>query len=113
VSGYARARAFNNRVILKPLIDPAFGNSAKLLTALVSAFFPSAAALYFLQTSDNAWMETGLTEIASPAAPREELLVKHLAAMQKVPVMTQHPVNNQRADPAAPIAAKISQKDNL
>lgn len=73
-------------VYLQPLFHPAVDNAADLLRCLPGSIpFLMGRTVYLSMRSYQAWLETALHTLKMSAAPRQVLLVKHLAAAQRVP----------------------------
>lgn len=112
--GYARVTCFNNRVMIVPIFARESFDLKLVLTSLISEFFANADKVFLLQSADIGWLTDDLEKIASILAPREELLVKHLTAMQRIPKAELTPsANGKRANPATPMMPVSKHKDNI
>ena len=114
VKGYARISCFNNKVLITPVLMNTIENVDTVLAALVNEFFSTADKIYLLQTADTGWLSTDLENLGTQATPREELLVKHFAAMQKLPSaeLNQNAVGHQ-TDTVTPMMPSSRRKDNI
>lgn len=114
LKGYARITWVNNRVMIAPIFVNGTSSLNTILAALISEFFTSADEFFLLQSSDIGWLTNDLEKFASRMFPREELLVKHLTAMQIIPKgEIVHNTNGQRANPATPMMPSFKNKDNI
>ena len=85
-----------------------------VLAALVSEFFSSADKVYLLQTADTGWLTADLEKLGNQVTPREELLVKHFAAMQKLPsAELNHNTVTHQTDTVTPMMPSAGRKDNI
>ena len=114
LQGYARVNCFNNKVLIAPVLMKTTENLESILSFLVDEYFRSAAEIYLLQTADSGWLTGDLEEIANCITPREELLVKHFAARQKLPaVELNHNTSGHRVDTVTPMLPSAGGKDNI
>ncbi len=114
LKGYAKVSAFNNKVLITPVLMNTIEDAGVVLSALVNEFFSTAAKVYLLQTADTGWLTVDLDKIGAQASPREELLVKHFAAMQKLPsVELNHNKVGQQTDTVTPVMPTAKYKDNI
>jgi hypothetical protein len=114
VKGYARVSGFNNKVMIAPVFMNTVEDTGAVLAALVNAFFSTADKVYLLQTADTGWLTAELENLGSQATPREELLVKHFAAMQKLPsAELNHGNIGHRTDTVTPMMPSAGSKDNI
>jgi hypothetical protein len=112
--GYARVNCFNNKVLIAPIFMKTSDSPEYILAALISEYFSTAEAIYLLQTADSGWLTGDLENIARRQTPREELLVKHFTAMQKVPAIElSHSANGHRVDTVTPLMPSVKHKDNI
>jgi len=74
-------------IFLQPLIHPDVKNIDTLLSALVRQM-PSLLGrpVYLAMRSYQAWLQSSLEQLGAQVAPRQALMVKHLAHIQRVPV---------------------------
>jgi hypothetical protein len=114
LKGYARVNCFNNKVLIAPLFMNTLEDVEGILSALVKEFFSATAKVYLLQTADIGWLTADLEKIGARVTPREELLVKHFAAMQKLPAAElNHTAVGHRTDTVTPIMPSARRKDNI
>lgn len=114
LQGYSRVSCFNNKVLIAPVLMKTTEDLESILSLLVDEYFHSAAEIYLLQTADSGWLTGDLEEIAKRLTPREELLVKHFTARQKLPAAElNHNASGHRADTATPLLPSAGGKDNI
>ncbi|MCJ7518396.1 MAG: hypothetical protein MUO42_01820 [Anaerolineaceae bacterium] len=114
LKGYVRVNCFNNKVLIAPVLMKTSDALESILSALLTEYFPSADALYLLQTADTGWLTGDLEKIGARFTPREELLVKHFAAMLKLPsAELNHSASSHRADTATSMLPSAGRKDNI
>ena len=114
VKGYARVSCFNNKVLITPVLMNTIENVDTVLAALVNEFFSTADKVYLLQTADTGWLTADLEKLGTQATPREELLVKHFAAMQKLPsAELNHNAVGHQTDTVTPMMPSSRRKDNI
>jgi len=114
VKGFARVSGFNNKVLVAPVFMNTVEDPGAVLADLVNAFFSSADKVYLLQTADTGWLTADLEKLGALAAPREELLVKHFAAMQKLPAAElNHGKVGHQTDTVTPMMPTARRKDNI
>ncbi len=114
LKGYARVSCFNNKVLISPVLMNTVENAETVLTALVHKFFSTADKVYLLQTADTGWLTADLEKLGAQATPREELLVKHFAAMQKLPAAElNHNSVAYKTDTVTPMMPSARGKDNI
>ncbi len=114
IKGYAKVSGFNNKVIIAPILDNNLQDSVIILSSLVEKFFHAADAVYMLQTADSGGLTADLEKIGVRKTPRYELLVKHFAAMQKLPAAElNHNGSGHRADTITPLMPSAGRKDNI
>ena len=114
VKGYARVSGFNNKVLITPVLMNTVENADSVIAALVNGFFSTADKVYLLQTADTGWLSADLEKLGAQATPREELLVKHFAAMQKLPAAElNHNAVAHQADTVTPMMPSSGRKDNI
>lgn len=114
IYGIAFLECFNNKALIKPLLERNLDRSQELLLSLITEYFFLAQIVYIQQTSDQAWLTAILESFAHQVQPREELLVKHFAAVEKVPVTKLNHANNRRqSDTVTPMMPSTKHGDNL
>lgn len=114
LKGYARVNCFNNKVLIAPVFVNDLQDIESILAVLVKEFFSSADKIYLFQTADTGWLTADLENFGTRLTPREELLVKHFAAMQKLPAAElNHNANGHRADTVTPMMPSVGHKDNI
>ena len=114
VKGYARISCFNNKVLITPVLLNTVENVETVIAALVNQFFSTANKIYLLQTADTGWLSTDLEKMGTQVTPREELLVKHFAAMQKLPSADlNHNAVGHQTDTVTPMMPSAGRKDNI
>jgi hypothetical protein len=114
LKGYARVNCFNNKVLIAPVFVNSLENIEDILAVLIKDFFSSADKVYLLQTADTGWMTADLEKFGSRLTPREELLVKHFAVMQKLPAAElNHNASGHRTNTVTPMMPSAGRKDNI
>lgn len=114
LKGYARVNCFNKKVLIAPVLVNNLDNLEGILAVLVNNFFQDAEMIYLLQTADSGWLTGELENIGTRLFPREELLVKHFAAVQKLPAAElNHSSAGHRADTVTPMMPSSGSKDNI
>jgi hypothetical protein len=114
LKGYANVCQFENKVLITPFFMKTQYELANILDALILKFFASVEKIYFLQTAESEWLTGDLENLALRHSPREELLVKHFTALQKLPVAEyNHSANGHRVDTVTPILPSARRKDNI
>ena len=114
VKGYARVSGFNNKVLITPVLMNTVENAETVLTDLVHEFFSTADKVYLHQTADTGWLTADLEKLGEQVTPREELLVKHFAAMQKLPAAElNHNSVAHQTDTVTPMMPSARRKDNI
>jgi hypothetical protein len=114
LKGYARVNSINNKVLIAPVFMNNLESLEIVLAGLVEKFYPSAEMVYLLQTADSGWLSSELEKIGTRQTPREELLVKHFVAVQKLPAAElNHSASGHRADTVTPMMPSSGRKDNI
>ena len=114
VKGYANISCFNNKVLITPVLMNTVENAETVIAALINEFFSTADKIYLHQTADAAWLSTDLEKLGTQVTPREELLVKHFAAMQKLPSADlNHNAVAHQTDTVTPMMPSAGRKDNI
>ncbi|KPL75125.1 hypothetical protein [Leptolinea tardivitalis] len=94
-------------IYLKPVFHPDAVDVDCLIRALASVLpNPSSRPVYLAIRSYQSWLENGLQKIGAEAAPRQALLVKHLIARQRSPILERglKALEQRRAEPSSPMA---------
>ncbi len=114
VKGYAKVSAFNNKVLIAPVMMNSVEDAVTVLSTLPNEFFSSAEKVFLLQTADIGWLTAELDKMGTQVTPREELLVKHFAAMQKLPsAELNHNAVAHQTDTITPMMPSAGRKDNI
>ena len=114
LNGYAKVNCFNNKVLIAPLLMNTVEDVVTILSSLIKEFFSAADKVYLLQTADSGWLTADLEKIGARVTPREELLVKHFTARQKLPAAElNHNAVGHRTDTVTPIMPSAGRKDNI
>jgi hypothetical protein len=112
--GYAYRERSNGIVLVKPFFRLDIENAEKAIRQLISQFFYDAKSVFLVQTSDQSWLTESLFNLGEQAFPREELLVKHFAVMEKQPVAHLNKAQNSRqADTVRPLIPSSRSRDHL
>ena len=92
VLAYAEAFSGPQGIYIQPVIHPAVRDVEPLLAGLVTQL-PAVAGrpIYLAVRSYQAWLEPTLHHLNSQPAPRQALLVKHLAILQRVTLLARKP----------------------
>jgi hypothetical protein len=99
-------------IYLRPLIHPNVSNVHNLLNSMEGHLLPLLGRkVYLAVRSHQAWLENPLTSMNALAAERQALLVRHLAAMQRKPVLNvaRSMIDETGAEPTIP-PVRSSQK---
>ena len=93
ILAYAEATVGPQGVYVNPVIHPAVRDVQPLLAGL-AAQIPQTIGrpLYLVVRSYHAWLESTLHHLRALPSPRQALLVKHLAILQRVPLLARKPV---------------------
>jgi hypothetical protein len=93
-------------IYLYPLIHPDIEDVGSLLNSLPPALAPLLGRpVYMAVRSYQAWMETTLTELGARSAPRQALMVKHMALAQRVPLNARLvQIEGRQIEPAKTVA---------
>ena len=88
VTAYADVEFGPHGIYLKPIFHPDAVDVDCLIKSL-AAVLPnqSTRPVYMAVRSYQSWLENGLQKIGAEAAPRQALLVKHLIARQRSPIL--------------------------
>lgn len=113
LQGYADIKKFNSVVLIKPIFKNSVADSKDFLLGLALSLSDTTNRILIMQTSDQAWLTKSLNEIGHQILPREELLVKHFAALEKLPLERfNHAKNGQRVDTITPLMSS-KKKDKI
>ena len=93
ILAYAEAFSGPQGVYIQPVIHPAVRDVEPLLAGLV-AQLPALAGrpVYLAVRAYQAWLESTLQHLNCQPAPRQALLVKHLAILQRIPLLARKSV---------------------
>lgn len=105
IVGWASVKSGLHGVFVVPLLHPEVKNAPQVLACLESQLHhETRLPVYFGVRSYQAWLEPALESMDWKVLPRQALMVKRLAIIQKVAVTALHAVRNeQRAEPTTPI----------
>lgn len=94
-------------IYLKPIFHPDAVDVDCLIRTL-TAVLPnqSGRPVYMAVRSYQSWLENGLEQLGAEATPRRALLVKHLIARQRSPILERSlkALERRRAEPSSPMA---------
>jgi hypothetical protein len=111
--GYAYCRQFNSTILIKPFLRIEHPEALEAVTQLIQTIGGEPKRLLLIQTSDQSWMTELLIEIGKQLTPREELMVKHFAVMEKHPVASLEKVRNgHQADTVRPFIPSTQEEKN-
>lgn len=114
ILGYAYCDRFNGIVLIKPYLRIDVENADKAIRQLITQFFHDAKSVFLLQTSDQGWLTESLFNLGEQILPREELLVKHFAVVEKQPVANLNKARNGRqTDTVRPLMPSSGSGDHL
>lgn len=103
IMGYAYSERSNGIALVKPFLRMDIENAENAIRRLIAQFFVDVKSFFLVQTSDQSWLSESLFNIGDQSLPREELLVKHFAVMEKQPVASLNKAQNGRqADTVRP-----------
>jgi len=105
IVGWASVKTGLHGVFVLPLLHPEVKNSMQVLGCLERQLHREThLPVYFGVRSYQSWLESALESMDWQMLPRQALMVKRLAVIQKVAVPALHAVrNDQRAEPTTPI----------
>lgn len=107
VTAYCDVEFGTQGIYLKPVFHPDAVDVDCLIRAL-TAVLPnqSGRPIYMAVRSYQSWLENGLEQIGAEAAPRQALLVKHLIARVRSPILERslQALERRRAEPSSPMA---------
>jgi hypothetical protein len=92
---------------LQPIFHPEAVEVDCLIKALTSVLpNQSNRPVYLAVRSYQSWLESGLQKIGAEASPRQALLVKHLIARQRSPILERglQALEHRRVEPSSPMA---------
>jgi len=96
IQGYAYVSRSNGISLIKPFFRMEFNKPEDAIRRLINQFLPGAKSVFLVQTSDQSWLTESLSNLGEQSSPREELLVKHFAVMEKQPVGNLNKAQNGR-----------------
>jgi hypothetical protein len=105
LAGWASVKTGLQGVFVVPLLHPEVKNAPQVLACLETQLHrETRLPVYFGVRSYQAWLEPALESMDWQVQPRQALMVKRLAVIQKVAVPAMHAVRNEhRAEPTSPI----------
>jgi hypothetical protein len=114
VLGYAYKSRSNGIAVIKPFLRLDVENPEEALRRLISQYLSDAKSVFLVQTSDQSWLTESLLNLGEQALPREELLVKHFAVMEKQSVAQLNKAQNGvQADTVRPLIPSSRNKNHL
>ena len=103
VLGTAKVNFSSNRSVVHFMFDPRTQNPKESMRELIILQAPQYTDWYICQQAGQDWLEEHLQCLAQPALARRELLVKHFAIREKLPVgILNHTTDNSHPDPITP-----------
>lgn len=103
IQGIAAIVFSSSRAVMQILLDPRILNPQIFLRELIAMHADHYTTWYIRQISGQDWMEEHLHNLAQPVLARRELLVKHFAIREKLPLgILNHSAENSHPDPVAP-----------
>jgi len=107
VTAYTDVEFGPSGIYLRPIFHPDAVDVDSLIREL-AGILPnqSKRPVYVAVRSYQSWLENGLQKIGAEAAPRQALLVKHLIAKQRSPILERglQALEHRRAEPSSPMA---------
>ncbi len=101
ILGYVAPTYGPQGIFLQPIIHPGVENISKLLLSLLNHMpFQLGRPVYVAVRSYQGWLENALQELGAQAAPRQALLVKHLANIQRSPAYARGNAVLEKRQPA-------------
>jgi len=101
--GTAKVNFSGNRSVVHFLFDPRIQNPQEVMRELIILQAPQYTDWYIRQQTGQDWLEEHLHCLAQPELERRELLVKHFAIREKLPVgILNHTTDNSHPDPITP-----------
>ncbi len=94
-------------IYLKPIFHPDAVDVDCLIQALTTVIpNQSGRPIYMAVRSYQSWLENGLQQIGAEASPRQALLVKHLIARVRSPILerSRQALEQRRVEPSSPMA---------
>lgn len=107
VMAYADVEFGSQGIYVKPIFHPDALDVDCLIKALTTVLpNQSGRPVYMTVRSYQSWLENGLERIGAEASPRQALLVKHLIARQRSPILERgiQALERRRAEPSSPMA---------
>jgi hypothetical protein len=103
IQGIATIVFSSSRAVMQILLDPRIINPQPYMQELIDMHADHYTAWYIRQLAGQDWMEEHLQSLAQPVLARRELLVKHFAIREKLPLgILNHSTENSHPDPIAP-----------
>jgi uncharacterized membrane protein len=107
VAAYTDVEFGPTGIYLRPVFHPDAVDVGSLIKALTSVLpNQSTRLVYMAVRSYQSWLENGLQKIGAEASPRQALLVKHLIARQRSPILERglQALEHRRAETSSPMA---------
>jgi hypothetical protein len=107
VTAYTDVEFGPRGIFLKPIFHPDAVDVDCLIRALTTTLPNlSGRPIYMAVRSYQSWLENGLEKLGAESAPRQALLVKHLIARQRSPILERslQALERRRAEPSSPMA---------
>ncbi len=103
IQGIAAIVFSSSRAVMQILLDPRILIPQAYLRELIATHADHYTLWYIRQMNSQDWMEEHLQSMARPVLARRELLVKHFAIREKLPLgILNHSAENSQPDPVAP-----------
>lgn len=103
IQGTATIVFSSSRAVMQILLDSRILNPQTYMQELIAMHTDRYTAWYIRQITGQDWMEDHLRSLAQPVLARRELLVKHFAIREKLPLgILNHSTENSHPDPVAP-----------
>ncbi len=114
VLGYVYCKRLNTNALIKPYLRRDISHPADAIKQLIRQHFDYTKSMLLVQTSDQSWMTETLFTLGKQIHPREELMVKHFAVMEKHTVAALNKVQNGRqTDTVRPLMPSTQNGENL
>jgi hypothetical protein len=107
VTAYTDVEFGSQGIYLKPIFHPDAVDVDCLISTLTTVLpNQSGRPIYMAVRSYQSWLENGLIQLGAEASPRQALLVKHLIARQRSPILERglKALEHRRAEPSSPMA---------
>jgi hypothetical protein len=112
ITGYSEIIHGREGLWVQPFIHPETSNVSGLLLELLNTIGKKCnTTVYICVRSYQAWIESALEELPVLASPRQALMVRHLAVMEKEIIPVRLPAfEKSRVKPSAPVAHTENRK---